>query len=234
MALMLLLAFGVPLAVAFYSAARPTVWNAWDLIGSWPAFAVCVGALLTAARNAWGRVAIAAVIGAFTFGSLKMLESRYHRPDYTAAVRNIVSASPNPNAPVVNIPDFSPGPVVELETAFDLLDASQRHPILRLGRAPLAVESRARPFTELAPSPGGEVARQAVRLAGSGKLFLVTPDRVPIATLEALRRTRAAPASNRVIGIFAAFMRELPARFRLVALHSYTGMNRVTVYTFQG
>jgi 4-amino-4-deoxy-L-arabinose transferase-like glycosyltransferase len=231
--LIALLALGVPLLAALYSTVRTTVWNSEDLITSWPAFAVLLGAVLTSAPGALRAAAIAAVVCAFAIGSFKMLETRYHRPNYTAAVNYIVKADPNRAAPVVDVPDFTPGPLNELEVAFDLRAPAQRHPVLRLGFAPLAAQLRAPPFAPLPAQPGAEVAAQAARLAGFGELFLVVPNPVP--NLDTLRASRT-PSSSAppVVRLLVDFLRALPARFRLVAFHSYNGMNRVAVYTFQG
>lgn len=232
--LIVLLALAVPAAVALYSSVRTSVWNPKDLISSWPGFAVLLGATAAAARPAWRMLAPALLVAAFAIGAVKMLHSSYHRPNYDAAVAYIRHAG-NVRDPVVNWPDLTPGPPSELDVAFDFVAGSRHNPVIRLGLAPLQTVLKARPFTGSPPQTGEVVAREAARLAGSGKLFLVLPGVAPVPALETMRRQHvtSTPTSS-ILVLLAAFMGALPPRFHLVAVHTYSGLHHVGVYTFEG
>jgi mannosyltransferase len=232
--LLVLLALGVPVAMGVYSSVRPSVWDSRNLISCWPAWAVLAAAILTAPRWPWRIALVAVVLAALTFGSVKDLAARYQRPDYQAAADYIARAARD-HEPVVNWPDYSPGPPNELEVALDLDNQSARHPVLRLGSPPLNEVERAPPYTSLLPQTGETVARQAADLAKNGGLFLVLPGPVPIATLQALR-TRHITSTPRsgILVLLAAFMGALPARFHPVAMHVYPGLHRVAVYLYRG
>lgn len=232
-ALVLLLAFAAPLGAGLYSAFRPSVWDSRNLISSWPGFAVLLGAILTHPRTVWRVPALALVLAAFAIGSIKMLSPSYHRPNYEAAA-GYINQTGTDHEPVVNWPDFSPGPPSELEVALDIQGSARRHPVLRLGAAPLAEVLRAPPYTSLLPQPGETVAHEAVSLARSGKFYLVLPGFVPLPVLEAVRRKHISsrPTSG-ILALLGAFLGALPARFHPVAVRSYQGLHHVTVYVFQ-
>jgi len=232
--LVALLAFAVPVAVGLYSSVRPSVWNSRNLSSSWPAFAVLLGAVLTYPRTLWRIPTLALVLAAFAVGTVKVLAPQYHRPNYQAAA-DYISRTGSAQAPVVQWPDYSPGPPTELEVAFAINGSSRRRPVVRLGAAPLAAVLRAPPYTRLLPQPGEVVAREAVRLADADRVFLVLPSPVPISQLEAARRKHVTsrPTSN-ILVLLSALLGALPPRFHLVAVHTYQGLHRVTVYVFQG
>jgi 4-amino-4-deoxy-L-arabinose transferase-like glycosyltransferase len=233
------LAFGVPLAMAVYSGIRDTVWNPQNLVASWPAFAVLAGAILTwgalGSRTATGVIrtaAAATVLAAFVVGAVQGLDVNRQRPDYDAIARYIADTGRG-REPVVNQRDLSPGAVDSLDVAFWQLPASERHPIVRLGAAPLPQILREPPFTPIPSAPGEEVARQAARLAGDGTLFVVLPSDVPPEVLARARRqhTTSTPDSS-ILEKLGAFFAALPARFRLIDVYTTTGFSRGTVYVY--
>ncbi len=232
MALVVLLACAAPVGIALYSSVGNSVWDSRNLVSSWPGFAVLVASLLTRPPRVWRLPALALVLGAFAIGALTSLEHRYSRPNYQAAADYITREG---SGPVVDWPDISPGPLDELEAALALAGSSRRHPVLRLGIAPLGAVLRAPPFETLPPLPGEAVAREAERLAGDGRLFLVLPDPYPLSALEATRhRHLTSRPTSGILRIFGAFLGALPARFHPVAARTWEGIDRVTVYVFQG
>jgi hypothetical protein len=127
----------------------------------------------------------------------------------------------------------TPGPPTELEAALALAGSAARHPVLRVGIAPLKAVLRAPPFSPLPAQPGELVAREAATLAGRGTLFVVAPTAVPISTLEAQRRQHVHSQAGE-IGVFASFLGALPARFHPVSARTYRGFIPLTVYVYRG
>lgn len=231
--LMALLALGIPALTGAYSSARASVWDSRNLIASWPAFAVMLAWLVTRPRG-WRQLGpVALVVATFAIGAAKMQTADFHRPQYQA-VAHLIDRAGSPGAPVVNWPDYSPGPPNELEVAL-ALDGGTRHPVLRLGTAPLREVLHAPPYSALPAPTGQAIAAQAARLAGHGRLFLVLPADVPLSTLERIRRIHvsATPTSGILVQL-GAFMAALAPRFEPVAVRSYAGVHRATVYEFDG
>lgn len=174
------------------------------------------------------------VVAALAFGSVKMLGPNFQRPDYQAAA-DYIARTAHADAPVVNWPDYTPGPPNELEVALDLTGQAAQHPVLRLGAAPLPEIEAAPPYTFILPQTGQTVARQAAALAGNGDLFLVVPGVLPISALQAIRARHLTSQRNSTItALFGAFLGALPARFHPVGMRVYPGLHRVAVYVYRG
>jgi mannosyltransferase len=259
-ALVAVLACAAPVLIAAYSFVGQSVWDARDLISSWPAFAVLVAALVTYARAPWWLAATGLVIVAFAVGATKMLATSTQRPDYQGAAAYLDRTAPR-GGPAVEFGALTPGPLTELEAAIALRGSARRHPVVRLGRPPLGAELRVPqdvpPQREAAPRPANLVAREAAAAAGDGVMFLVAPTSAPITALQAIRglhvgdgiraeqsltsfldslpecRTQRA-ACDSFIGFPAAFLGALPSRFQLAGARTYQGISPVTVYVFQG
>jgi hypothetical protein len=92
---------------------------------------------------------------------------------------------------------------------------------------------RAPPFAELAPQPGAQVAREAAAAAGRGLLFIVVPASVPLSRLQTIRQEHRTGGAT-VLGVFAAFLGALPARFQPVGSRTFPGLPPVTVYVYRG
>lgn len=230
--LIVVLACATPVGVAIYSVVGNSIWDARNLLASWPGFATLVGALLTYPRLRWGLPAVCLVLCGLVIGAVRMQQSRYHRPDYLAVARYMDRVGTD-HEPAVNWPDLTPGPPTELEAAMTLAGAASRHPVIRLGLAPLPLVLRASPSAILNPLPGELVGRIAVRQAGQRGLFLVLPVGIPVSTLEVMRRAHLrAGATTNFLALLASFLRALPPNFHVIAVHSFSGLNRVTVYTF--
>lgn len=233
LALILTLALAGPVGVGIYSSVGHTIWDRRNLLASWPGFAILVAAVLTYPRLRWRLPALSLVVAALAIGAVNLTEARYHRPDYRAVAGYIGRVGTN-GEPVVEIPDLAPGPLYELEAALSLDGSAARHPVLRLGAPPLSAVLRSPPNASLPHMPGQVVAREASRLAGGGGFFFVTPGFIPVASIEALRRSHviSGPRSD-IVAMVDAFLGALPDRFRLVDVHTYPGINRPAVYTFR-
>lgn len=226
------LAAAVPVGAALYSALRESVWDARNLIASWPAFGVLLGGLVTHPRMPWRAAAVALTLGGFLLGGLKLAPTAQHRSDYDSAAAFIDHHSA-PTAPVVDLAAPTPGPPTATEAALTIEQPGEHHPVLRLGLPPLAKVLRSPAYRKLPVPSGLVVARQAVALASDGELFLVVPARLPIKQLQALRQ-RHVKSGPGPLADFVEFLGALPTRFRLVASRSYPGLFPVSVYTYRG
>jgi hypothetical protein len=211
-----ILALAAPVGALIWSLLGSSIFIPRALASSWPGLAISYGGLVTAGRLPIRFVATAMLLLAFTVGGLKMLDADNQRPDF-AGVVSFVDQSGDPQSPVVELPQPSPGPQTNLETAFAPTgEASPRRPVLPLGRSTLEarLDARRRGLPLFAPLPvpsPGEIARRAGRLAGRGRLFLVTWG---IPNIEQLRRTP---------GPVADFLAALPPRFHEVESRTFPG-----------
>lgn len=246
--LVVVLALATPVLIGLYSLVGDSVWNARNLAVSWPGLALCAGALLTSAGGVVRVAAVTLVLAAFAIGAVRMLEADSQRPDYAAAAR-FIERTGRPTDPVVEAPVPSPGPLTPVgDVALNHYGRPDpgRHPVLRLGVAPLAAALRARPY-ESPPVPRPEeIAGQAARLAAGRTLFLVVPGTAPLARLRSTGVTaRTAglepafgtgpPAAFVTAGLSPVhpFVRALPPRFRLIRATTVPGIMPVTVYAFR-
>lgn len=230
--LVLVLACAAPVGAALYSGLRESVWEARNLISSWPGFAVLLAALLTYARAPLRAAAVALVIAGFAIGALKLSETSNQRPDYQSAAAYI-DRTDHGTAPVVEAGSATPGPPTETEAALALDQAHERHQVLRIGLPTLNTVLHAPAYTKL-PVPSGEViAREAATLAGDGTLFIVVPTNITIARLEAVRRKHVRHGTG-ALGLFASFLGALPARFQPVTARRFPGSAQITVYVYHG
>jgi mannosyltransferase len=198
--LVIVLAAAAPLGEAIASALGSNIFGTRNLAASWPAFALCLAALLLAAGRRLGPAAAALAVVAFGVGGLKLLDPDFRRPDYGAAIA-FIDRSAAPGDIVVDGVSLSPAGV---PSTIDVAFAGRRR-VLPLGRD----EVRYDPFriVALAP-PAGDVVRRAARDVANGRLFLVIPPEGPLA--------RDALAG-------------LPPGSRRVAVRSYRGINRIEV-----
>jgi hypothetical protein len=163
-----------------YSWLREDVLGGGNIIASWPALALTIGALVTCPSRPllrWSAVAL--TVGAYAIGGLRMLEPTIQRPDAAAAVAYIESRS-SPGDPIVSTSLFA-NPLSELDVALATAGQSTRNPVLRLGSPPLSLQLKylADPHPAiilgLPVTPLGEVAHQAAALAHNGRVFFFAP-----------------------------------------------------------
>ena len=228
--LVVLLAVVSPAAIALHNVVAPTIFIPRNLIPSWPAFALCLAALVTAGRAPLRYVAAGLLIGGFAIGAVKMLDADHQRPDYAGAIE-FVRETGQPGAPLVDDLPYGPGPQTGLEAAAAPRGEArpQETPILPLagGTLDFRLELAHRDggvFLIIPPPPPEGVAEEAASIAGSGRLFLaVFGDK----TLEQLVATP---------GLEADFVAALPPRFEAAESRTFPGFagRSITVHAFDG
>lgn len=179
-ALVAVLALSAPVIAAVYSVVGVSVFAPRNLTGSSPGLALVLGALVTLARGTrlWVPGAVLLLAG-FAIGGARMGTNDAQRSDFAGAAA-FISARGGPDAVVVDVPGSTPGPLTHLDAASAPGVAAPLRPvILRLGRAPRAVELVAgRPggvgqFAALAVPTPQAIARQAERSARGRDIYLV-------------------------------------------------------------
>lgn len=232
LALLFVLACAAPVGIALYSSFRESIWQARNLISSWPGFAALLAALLTCRWASWRLAATGLVIVAFAIGAVKMLDISNERPDYRSAAAYIDHRDDR-GAPVVDFPSATPGPLTATEVALALDGSRQRHPVLRVGIPSLSASLRAAPGAYVPVQPGQVIAREAATAAGTGTLFVVIGTSAPISSLQALR-LRHLRGGTTGLGALVGFFGALPARFRPVGARTFPGLLPLTVYVYRG
>jgi mannosyltransferase len=215
--LVIVLALASPLGAALHNVVALSIFTPRNLIASWPGFALSLGALVTAGAAPLRRVAVVLLLAGFGIGALELVEDANRRPDMEGAARFIESTG-EPGAPVVDVPQFSPGPQMAMEAA--LAPAGAPVPpdrlVFELGAPTLAerldVNRRGKSFDLGVPPVAPEqVARQVTRIAGDGTVFVVATPQVPI------DRLRLVP------GPLARFLSALPRRFHEIDSKAFPG-----------
>jgi hypothetical protein len=186
-----------------YSWLRVDVMGGGNIIASWPAMALVIGAVVTAPPRPLRVVAVALVVSAYAIGGWKMLSPSVQWGNINGAV-GFIERTGQSGDPIVDQPAFS-NPLSEVDAALsatpsytyvpgDTLDRSRSpngdpHPVIRL-QATLAAPPLDEPFKLLAgPRPRGaiwgfpvptpeQVAQQAMSEAPHGTVFLVSPWRI--------------------------------------------------------
>jgi dolichyl-phosphate-mannose-protein mannosyltransferase len=231
-ALLLVLMLSPPVGAILHNLIAPSVFASRNLITSWPGFALLVGALVTSGRGPIRILATGLLVAGFAIGAAKMLDEDHQRPDLKDAVAFIDRVG-EPDSPVVEIPLPSPGIQSPLEAA--LAPQGKGVPTSRsvfpVGYPTFAVrldEAKDGHVALLPPIPAvpreEEIARQAAREAGTGKLFLVNPGMSTLAELSA------------VPGPAASLLAALPPRFREVEFRIFPGLGdaQVSVHMLEG
>jgi len=163
--LVALLFASVPLGEAVVSAVGDNIFGVRKLAGSWPALALLLAALLSAAGRRLGIVAGALAVASFGLGAAKLVNDQYRRPDYQAAARYIDQHARRGDAIIDITAVLSPGPLSPLDAAL-----RRPHRIFRAG----APEERRSPFGyEDRPVPLAEALPHAIAAAPGGRIFYV-------------------------------------------------------------
>jgi hypothetical protein len=200
------LALALPVGEALASAVGSNLISARNLAASWPAFALCLSALLVAAGPRLGLVLSGLALAAFGLAAGRLLEDRFARPDYRA-VADYIDRTAAPRDVVVDGASLQPSGVPPALGAV----LHHPHPFLSI----VAVPVRYNPFRILrVPPPPAEVIRRAVATARGGKLYLVVVDGSPNA---------------QAVGA-------VPSSYRLTTTKVYPGITDLTlrVYTASG
>jgi hypothetical protein len=244
--LLIVLAVAPMVLVTVYSWARADILGGGNVIASWPAMALTIGALVTYPREPLRLAAVALTVAAYGIGGFKMLSSDAQQSNIDAALAYINRVGTSGD-PIVSEPDFD-NPLSELDAGLSVIGrpdyspgnqkdlpvpprGSSAPPIIRLGVASLAEQLRTlngphpEPlFFGQATAPSS-VVHQTVALAHHGTFFLVSPA-TSIAIL--LRYYPANPIS--------LFVRALPSRYHIVAhvtYPGYEGANPESVFEFR-
>jgi hypothetical protein len=177
----------------------------------------------------WRMVATASLIAGIAIGGVKMLSSDHQRPDFDAAAR-FIEHTGNPGAPVVEVPEPTPGPQTALEEALAAPGKflpTDRH-VFSLGlpssQTRFANVRRGGSLGLFLPIPSPQaVARQAAAAAHGGTLFVVAAD-LPLAQL------RAFP------GQLSEFLAALPPQYHEVETRSFAGISifHIGVHVLEG
>jgi Dolichyl-phosphate-mannose-protein mannosyltransferase len=203
-ALVIVLAVSVPAGEALVSAVSSNLFGTRNLAAAWPAFALCLAALLVAGGPRLGIAAAALAVGAFAVGGIRMLNQDFARPQSDAAVA-FVDRTARPDDVVIDGVSIAPGGV---PTGIDIAFAGRRH-VYPLGRP----EVRYDPFRILAPPPRtADVVRRAATAVPGGRLFMLL-----------------APAGPLTGEAIAA----VPAGYRRVAARTLPGINPIEILVFE-
>jgi Dolichyl-phosphate-mannose-protein mannosyltransferase len=229
--LVVVLALATPVGLVLHNIVAPSIFTPRNLIGSWPGFALALGALVGAGPGPVRWVAIGLLIAGVGIGSVKMLDGHNRRPDYDA-VAAFIERTGSPRSPVVDLPQFTPGPQMPLEAAMAPNGAAlpPDRSIYELGFPTLPerleITRRGESLYQAGsgtPVPPETIAREAARAAGNGTLFVVGPP----GKLDVLRPFP---------GQFASFLAALPPRFHEVESRDFPGplVFGIGVYVLNG
>ncbi len=137
-----------------------------DLAASWPYLALTASAVVAAAGPALGTAAALLAVVAFAFGTAKMLEPRFSRPNFQGPA-DYITAHADPGDVVIDgTGALSPGPTTPLDVTLH-----RRTGVVRA----LAPAEHAYPFNFLTPSvPIATAFARAVAAAHGGRIFVVS------------------------------------------------------------
>lgn len=246
LAMIILLAVAPAVVMVLYSWARVDVLGGANIIASWPALGLAIGAFVTAPPRPWRIAAVSLTLTAYVIGGISMLSSTSQRSNVAAAV-SFVDRTGRSGDPIVSSSFFF-NPLSEVDAALagtpswtylpgNTLDrarpvtASVPHPVIRLGEPPLneqfhfLAEPNPNPVFFVLPEPTPQrVAQEAMALARHGTIFLLTP-----ITIHLHARPR-----NAVDVAMRQFIRSMEPRFRLVQSVTYpSDITPENVYVFR-
>jgi len=251
--LILVLALAPAALMILYSWLRVDVLGGGNIIASWPAMALAIGALVTAPPRPLRVAAVLLTVGAFAIGGAKLLNGASQRGNIGAAVAFIDRNGKNGD-PIVSEPFFA-NPLSELDAALAgtpsftyipgntedharPLTSKDPHPVIRLNIPPLSAQfpylaspNPAPIFVGLPPTSPQKVARQAASLARNGTLFFVTwgIGSVTSSTIHPKLLLKYYPHNP-----LSQFLKALPPGFHIVDHVTYSGdLTSESVYVFR-
>jgi hypothetical protein len=209
--LIVALALSTPVGEIVVSAMGTNMFGTRNLAASWPAFALCLAALLVAAGPGLRVATVTLAIAAFGIGAGKMLEARFERPDYHAAAE-FIDRDGSPGDVIIDGAGVTPGPLTGLEVALD-----RPRPTYRVG----VPQQRDHPFSIGDPIfPIEDVTRRAAVAAGGHRLYIVSSD------------TPFAPSAPTQIPRAEQVIAALPSSYHPVAERTYPGSLRLVVSVY--
>jgi hypothetical protein len=197
LALIVVLALVPTVLLILYSWLRTDVLGGGNIIASWPAMALAIGALVTAPRAPVRIVATTLVVGAYAIGGFKMLSPSWQNGDVHGALAYIERTGKSGD-PIVSLPAFA-NPLSEVDAALAgtpdytyvpgntldrarTQDSGDAHPVIRLFSPPLneqfghlAGPRPAPAFFFISVPSGQQVAHEAISAARHGTVFMLTP-----------------------------------------------------------
>jgi mannosyltransferase len=236
MVLILVLAVVPAVIMVLYSWLRVDVLGGGNMIASWPAMALAIGALVTAPAKPLRLTAVTLTVGAFAIGGADMLKSSSQPGNINAAAAFIDRTGRT--GPIVSVPFFQ-NPLTELDVALagtpsytytpgDTEDKARPasrndpHPVIRLDAPPLSEQlpHYAGPdpnpvFLGLPMTSPNVVARQAASLARNGTMFVVTYGLSPSLNIK-VSTALSSKSSIRNSQLLRQFFEALPPRFHVV------------------
>lgn len=196
-----------------FSAFGTHILDSRDLNPSWPALAVALGVVVSAAGPLLGSLACALVLTGYGAGAADTLQTQHQRPDYSGAAE-FISARGAPGDVVL---DGSNVPVVPLTPLEAYLPRS--HPVFTLG-----LPEGPPPYTLASKvPPAGRLVAEALRSARHGRLFLLTGGFGNEANLAAVApRLESRSGTSRVLGL-------LPPGSRVIQSRRLSGIETLVV-----
>jgi hypothetical protein len=197
LALIVVLALAPTLLMILYSWLRTDVLGGGNIIASWPAMALAIGALVSAPRAPVRIAAVTLVVVAYVIGGVKMLSPTWQRGDVHGALA-FIERTGRSGDPIVDLPAFY-NPLSEVDAALagtpnytyvpgNTLDRARTqlsgdaHPVIRLWAPPLNQQFKhlagprpAPAFFFMTVPTGRQVAQEAISAARHGTVFMVTP-----------------------------------------------------------
>jgi hypothetical protein len=200
-----------------YSLVHTDIMGGGNIIASWPAMSLVIGALVTAPPRPLRIAAVALVVGAYAIGAWQMLRPVWQRGNIDGATAYIERTAQSGD-PIVSLPAFA-NPLSEVDVALsdtpsdtyvpgNTLDRARSasgdpHPVIRLNGPLLTAPPLNELFQRLAgprpnagffflPQPtAAQTAQQAMASAPHGTIFLVTPF-----SIDAAAQIKKAPNSQ--------------------------------------
>jgi Dolichyl-phosphate-mannose-protein mannosyltransferase len=165
--LMFLLMLATPVCESLASAVGSHILGTRDLAASWPFLALVGAALAVRAGRRVGVAAAFLAVVAFAWGAIRMLESRFQRPDYQAAADYVAARATASDVVIDMTGALSPGPL----TGFDI--TFHRHLSVVRARSPAERDHPYTVFDPIVSTVAG--ARRAAALAHGHRIFVVYP-----------------------------------------------------------
>jgi hypothetical protein len=195
-----------------------------NLAASTPAVLLLLGALYAGAGRRLRIATIALAVIGFAFGTAKMLEARFERPDNQAAATYVERNFRPGDAVIDELVALSPGPLSPLDTVL-----RGGIPVIRAGNP----AERDHPFNFFDPVvPLRTAAREAASRFPTGRIFVVA-NVFPNAhtTLGAIGESRIATGSA-TAGAPRAPDSAFPRRYRVIASRRWPGFPAVRVEVY--
>lgn len=211
LALVVALAASVPAGTMLASAVGDNIFGVRNLAASWPALALAIAALVTAAGPRLRYLSTGLTVLAVVIAGMTMLSDDYARPDHKATAEYIERRIAPGDVVIDATALISPGPLSTIDTTLD-----PGIPIVRAG----APAQRERPFSVFDHLVSNEEAfAQAVRTAPGKRVFYVSTEPPESPGYE--RRLRALEGTGSSFG------------YRRVSRRTFPGINEAQVDIFQ-